>query len=419
MGVREPSAKYLIRAGYKQTELGVVPESWEIDRLDRFWSVLDCKHVTASFIATGYPVASIKEVQSRFVDLTGANQTSQKFYSLLIEGGRRPRDGDLLLSRNATVGETAQVAGWHPPFAMGQDVCLLRKKSPELSTGFLQGVFRSPIIGKQLSDLVVGSTFKRANVQQIRSLTVSMPPSAEQEAIAAALSDADALIESLEQLLAKKRQIRRGAMQELLRPRETWQTEPLGKLFSISAGSWKRASLHGAGRYVIMDMGSVSSSGKTIKSKRTDSAQDLLAHGDLVMPKDDIGGGWIIGKVAYIDDNDCYVLGDHVYRLQPLRTHINSHFFHFLINSSYISGPLSKKVAGSAQLGLGRKSVLEQASTFPIDVGEQSAIAGILAEIGAEIEAVEIRLKKARQLRQGMMQVLLTGEIRLPLDVEK
>src|SRR3989441_6338814 len=143
-------------------------------------SVTDCKHVTAEFVSNGIPVASIKEVQSRFVDLTHANQTTDRYYSLLIEGGRKPLPGDLILSRNATVGEIAQVAKWHPPFAMGQDVCLLRKKSPEFSTEFLQAIFQSSVIGSQLSNLMVGSTFKRANVEQIRHFAVPMPPPREQ-----------------------------------------------------------------------------------------------------------------------------------------------------------------------------------------------------------------------------------------------
>jgi len=201
-----------LRPGYKQTEVGVIPEDWAIGSLSRFWTVTDCKHVTAQFVDNGFPIASIKEVQSRFVDLTNAKQTIQQFYNLLIEGGRKPRVGELIQSRIATIGEVSQVAEWHPPFAMGQDVCLLRKKSPEFSTDYLQAVFRSSIIANQLSDLMVGSTFKRANVQQIKNFTVPMPPPSEQEAIAEALSDADALIESVEQLIAKKRHIKQGAM---------------------------------------------------------------------------------------------------------------------------------------------------------------------------------------------------------------
>ena len=113
--------------GYKVTEVGVIPEDWGAGNLGEFWSVTDCKHVTAEFVSVGIPLASIKEVQSRFVDLKNAKQTTASYYSLLIEGGRKPQNGDLIMSRNATVGEVAQVTKHHPLFAMGQDVCLLRK----------------------------------------------------------------------------------------------------------------------------------------------------------------------------------------------------------------------------------------------------------------------------------------------------
>src|SRR5438874_9967705 len=113
-----------LKQGYKQTEVGVILEDWEVDNLKRFWAVIDCKHLTAKFVGNGIPLASIREVQSRFVELENANQTTQLYYLALIEGGRKPQPGDLIFSRNATVGEVAQVAEWNPPFAMGQDVCL-------------------------------------------------------------------------------------------------------------------------------------------------------------------------------------------------------------------------------------------------------------------------------------------------------
>src|SRR5688572_8311032 len=105
-----------VKPGYKQTDVGMIPEDWDVDNVARYWNVIDCKHVTAKFIPNGYLVASIMEVQSKFVNLTNAKQTTQQFYKLLIEGGRKPRAGDVILSRNATVGEMAQVAEWHPLF---------------------------------------------------------------------------------------------------------------------------------------------------------------------------------------------------------------------------------------------------------------------------------------------------------------
>lgn len=169
--------------------LGEVPAHWEVGPLKRYWSVTDCKHVTAEFIEDGIPLASIREVQSRWVALENAKSTTEYFYELLVEGGRRPLPGDLIFSRNATVGEVAQVHADHPRFAMGQDVVLLRKLSPQYSSDFLQHVIRSPIIVQQLANLMIGSTFKRINVEEIRSFVVPSPPTRDQGDIAAFLEN--------------------------------------------------------------------------------------------------------------------------------------------------------------------------------------------------------------------------------------
>lgn len=164
--------------------LGNVPAHWNVASLKRYWSVTDCKHITAEFVDDGVPLASIREVQSRFVELQNAKQTTDAFYEQLIESGRQPLPGDLIFSRNATVGEVAQVAKWHPPFAMGQDVCLLRKKAEDLSSDYFQALLLSPVVVEQLANLMVGSTFKRVNVEEIRNLIVPMPPGDDQAAIA-------------------------------------------------------------------------------------------------------------------------------------------------------------------------------------------------------------------------------------------
>ena len=164
--------------------LGEVPAHWVVAGLKWYWSVTDCKHITAEFVDEGIPLASIREVQSRYVALDNAKQTTEVFYRQLIEGGRELVAGDLIFSRNATVGEVAQVANWHPPFAMGQDVCVLKKQYEWLSSDYLQAVLRSPVVMVQLDNLMIGSTFKRVNVEDIRGIIVPMPPQGEQKIIA-------------------------------------------------------------------------------------------------------------------------------------------------------------------------------------------------------------------------------------------
>ena len=177
--------------------LGEVPAHWAVADLKWYWSVTDCKHVTAEFVDDGIPLASIREVQSRYVALDNAKQTTEVFYRQLIEGGRELVAGDLIFSRNATVGEVAQVAHWHPPFAMGQDVCVLKKQYEWLSSDYLQAVLRSPVVIVQLDSLMIGSTFKRVNVEDIRGIIVPMPPQEEQQIIAEYLLHEAAIFDSL------------------------------------------------------------------------------------------------------------------------------------------------------------------------------------------------------------------------------
>jgi type I restriction enzyme S subunit len=179
------------------TWLGQVPAHWEVASLKRYWTVTDCKHVTAEFVDDGIPLASIREVQNKYVSLENAKQTTDYYYEQLIEGGRKPVAGDLIFSRNATVGEVAQVADRHPVFAMGQDVCLLRKMEIGYSSDYLQAVVRSSVVIEQLKNIMVGSTFKRVNVEEIRSLIVPMPPEIEQHEIARFIDDETAELDKL------------------------------------------------------------------------------------------------------------------------------------------------------------------------------------------------------------------------------
>ena len=123
-----------------------------------------------------------------------------------------------------------------------------------------------------------------------------------------------------------------------------WETKRLGEIISIHTGSSKSRYIQQGGRYIIVDMGSVSTNGQLIISKHTDYAADFLKEGDLVMPKDDIGGEKIIGKVAYIDANDQYVLGDHVYALRLKED--SPKFFSYLINRHETNSSLKSKVGG-------------------------------------------------------------------------
>ena len=118
----------------------------------------------------------------------------------MIAGGRKPVAGDIIYSRNATVGEAALVEE-SEVFAMGQDVCLLRSYK-NMDSEYLLHQLKSPLIKKQLDSLLIGSTFKRINVEDIRTFIVALPPHHEQSQIVQVLAgrtkDYDALVNDAE-----------------------------------------------------------------------------------------------------------------------------------------------------------------------------------------------------------------------------
>lgn len=179
---------------------------------------------------------------------------------------------------------------------------------------------------------------------------------------------------------------------------EGWTESLLGDLASLSAAPAKKSD---GSRFVIVDMGSVAKDGSLLSHKMTDDGEDMLQVGDLVMPKDDIGGGQIIGKAVHIDVPNRYVLGDHVYRLRLSEGH--PPYVRYAINSHSVNSSLRSKVVGSAQLGLGRSSVLGQPILFP-PLAEQQAIAEALSDADALVESLDALIVKKRDMKQAAMQ---------------
>ena len=161
-----------------------IPAHWELSALRRRWQVLDCKHLTVPFVEDGIPLASVVQVRNFTLDLSSCKRTRPEWFRQLIEGDRRPKRGDLIYCRNASVGSCA-IVDTDLEFAMGQDVCLIRSSGQ--NQRFLNYVLHSPFMKRQLDLLLVGSTFKRINVSDIKALTIPVPSRAEQDSICAYL----------------------------------------------------------------------------------------------------------------------------------------------------------------------------------------------------------------------------------------
>ncbi len=260
----------------------------------------------------------------------------------------------------------------------------------------------------------------------VKSIQVPVPPLPEQKKIAQILSTWDKAITTIEQLLANRQQQKKALMQQLLTGKKRlldengvrfegeWKDHFLGEIVEITTSGSKSAFVSESGHNFIIDMGSVSREGKLIPSKRTTLESDFLEVGQLVMPKDDIGGGNIIGRVGLILEANKYVLADHVYAMKVLKH--DSVFIGYLINSNKVNKSLRRRANGTAQLGLGKNDVEKQVLHMPASVVEQQKIAAVLSTADQEISALQQKIDALKQEKKALMQQLLTGKRRVQIN---
>lgn len=303
---------------------------------------------------------------------------------------------------------------------VNQALTAIRPDPRKLNSGYLLRVLNYRI---DYWKSVASSSRKDPNItgKDIAEFPLAVPPIAEQSAIAEVLSDADALIESLEQLLAKKRQIKQGTMQELLTGKKRlpgfggeWEVKRLGEILSRLANGAVYKATNSLGlpitRIETIADGTIdySRTGRAEVSAELESYK--LVSGDILFSH--INSLDHIGKVAqFLGEQDLY----HGMNLLLIRVneYADSRFLYFWFTST----PARQKARNLARQAVSQASIntteLKALEILLPPLPEQTAIATILSDMDAEIAALEAKLTKARNIKQGMMQELLTGRIRL------
>jgi type I restriction enzyme S subunit len=273
------------------------------------------------------------------------------------------------------------------------------------------------------------------NGKVLSGVQIIVPPLPEQQAIATALSDIDGLINSLQKLIDKKKNIKQGAMQELLTGKRRlegfsgeWKVKALGELFRFSGGysaSWEQLSDDG---YCYLHYGDIHASNKTHIDIDSDyitipklnialnkvTKDKLLRDGDVVFvdaSEDDEGVSKHI--VVVNPKNIPYISGLHTIAAKATDDTLDKKFRRYCFQSFEIKKQFKFYAVGIKVSGVSRGNIAKINLLIPPTVEEQTAIANILSDMDSEIEALERKLNKYKDIKQGMMQELLTGRIRL------
>ena len=397
-----------VKTGYKLTEVGVIPEDWEVKPLYTICTaILDCHHSTPVWTKSGEFVIRNQNIRDGKLNFSVPSFTDEKHF---LERTQRaiPTFGDLIITREAPMGLVCMIPEGLK-CCLGQRMVLLRIDQHSTAHRFVLYALLGESVQRYISVVGgTGSTVSNLRIPVLRGLKIATPKKAEQEVIAEALSDADALIESLEQLITKKRQIKQGAMQELLTGKKRlpgfsgeWEVKKLGDVAEVIMGQSPSSTNYNTeefglpliqGNADIVDR-------KTIKRVFTTEVTRKGKCGDILLSV-----RAPVGEVSHAVFDVCLGRG-----VCAIRT-ANHFIYHYLISQEPSWAKISK---GSTFDSVNSADVKAFAIYLPVDSNEQIAIAEILEDMDVEIERLEVKLEKGRQLKQGMMYNLLTGKIRV------
>lgn len=320
-------------------------------------------------------------------------------------------DTTILMSINGTIGNLAYYSGER--LMLGKSAAYI--KVSEFDKRFVYAYLQAPSARGYFMDSLTGTTIKNLGLKAIREMIMFIPQDVdEQKRIGKFFDYLDHLIALRQRELDELKELKQGMLQkmfpkngadvpELRFPEFTdaWEQCKLGDITEFVTGKSFSSELLDDGSYTVMDMGAVSQEGHRIETKRTNTYRDILRKDDLIMPKDDIGGGLIIGRTAYIPCDNKFVLGDHVYRLRF--SNENGLFVHYQINSHGFRKQILPLVTGSAQLGLNSKSIQGVYIRIP-SYSEQVKIGSYFQNLDSLIALQQKELEGYKELKKGLLQ---------------
>ncbi len=415
-----------VKPGYKQTEVGVIPEDWELKALKDVFTLKSGFAFSSEHFSNVGPIVL---TPGNFLLEGGLyfEDRNTKRYSGTYSAKMTFSRGDLLIVMTDLTPDCNLLG--KPAVVQSDEVILhnqrigkvvLRDNSLELPLLFFMLLSRPYL--RRIREQAVGSTVRHTSNKSIYSVQLPWPPLPEQRAIATALSDVDALLGALELFIAKKRDLKQAAMQQLLTGQTRlpgfhgeWEVKQLGELADIRSGGtpstteprfWDGAvpwctptditALNGH-KYLSETSRRITEHG--LKS----SSAEMIPANSIVMTSRATIGECAINRVP-VSTNQGFK------NFVPLPS-VAVDFLYYVLTTQK-QGFISL-CGGSTFLEIGKGQLIVYEVRLPAEKEEQTAIATVLSDMDAELTALEQRLAKTRALKQGMMQELLTGRTRL------
>ncbi|MFN7325553.1 MAG: restriction endonuclease subunit S [Chitinophagales bacterium] len=387
--------------GYKQTEIGIIPEDWVIKSLNDISekiSVGIASSATHAYRERGIVLFRNQNIKPNYLDDSDILYIDPRYEVRFIN--KRLKAGDLLTARTGYPGTTCIVPELYEN-SQSFTTLITRLKKKSVDTIYISHYINSAKGQEFFEQNQIGGGQKNVNAGSLKSMPIILPPLPEQTAIANALSDMDALIAQTEKLIEKKKAIKQGVMQELLKPKEGWVTKKLGEVCEIIMGQSPLSEYYnfaGIGLPLIQGNADIKNR-KTIIRTYSSNITKKGKLGDIIMTV-----RAPVGEIALSTFECCLGRGVCALRYE------NDFMYHYMIS---IENYWSRLSSGSTFDSVNSNQIRDLSVTLPQTKNEQIEIAKTLTDLDKDIELTETKLQKLKHQKQGMMQALLTGKIRL------
>lgn len=413
---------------FKDTEVGRIPEDWEATRIDKLcclkarigWQGL----TTGEYLPQGdYVLITGTDFNDGYIDWKNCYYVSKWKYDQDIN--IQIKEGDVLISKDGTIGKVAFLDSIPGPGTLNSGVFVVRPKQDNvMNKAYLSWIFKSIWFKSFIDQLTVGSTINHLYQKDFVKFQLVYPNDiSEQSRIATALSAIDNLISELGKLIEKKRAIKKGAMQQLLTGKkrlkgfnEPWVEKKLGEDALILRGGSPRPiedyitdSQDGLNWIKI---GDVKPNDKYFRKTAEKIKKEGLNRTRQVKKGDFIlSNSMSFGRPYILDIDGC--IHDGWLVIQDYQETYDMLFLYYILCSDAVMNQYASMAAESSVQNLNKEKVANVLLYAPSSLKEQSAIAKVLSSMDEEISFLEAKREKYNAIKQGMMQQLLTGKIRL------
>ncbi len=398
-----------LKPGYKETDVGVIPEDWVVTPFTSIGDVIDGDRGAnypgkRDFSSDGYCLflnaGNVTKTGFRFKDCAFISREKDE----RLSKGKLKRD-DIVLTTRGTVGNFAyfdsSISFDH--IRINSGMVILRRGDTALDTRFLFTQLQSHIVERQIERLTFGSAQPQLTVNGISKFLVVIPSIHEQRAIASALSDVDALLDGIERLIAKKRDLKQAVMQQLLTGKTRlpgfegeWEAKRLGEIAHIKTGSRNNEDKIEDGEYPFF-----------VRSEFIERINSYSHDCEAIL----VPGEGRIGDIFHYI-NGRFDVHQRVYAITQFKPGVSAKFVHLYMAMKFGAWAMQNTVKATVDsLRLPTFQTFEL--LVPPTKDEQTAIATVLSDMDAEIASLEQRRAKTKNIKQAMMQELLTGKTRL------